>query len=331
MKQLVLLVIAIVFSSCKDGKKLKNRASQESSSKEEVVNVTPEAAKKMLETQCYLCHNPSAEEENLIAPPMAAIKAGYMKNSTKEEFIDAIWAFVEKPSKEKAKLKGAIDKFGVMPYQPYSEEDIKGIAAFMFDYQIEEPTWFKKHWEEKHGEINYKQSGTIFNTAQSTSKSYKDIGMRIALSTKKQLGKNLMGTIQKKGTLAALKFCNIKAYPLTDSMATVHNARIKRVSDKPRNKNNQANEKELALIAYFKNAVASGEAYQPIVEKENGMVSFYAPITTNTMCLQCHGKPETDIKPEVLASLKNLYPDDRAKGYGANEVRGIWSIDFKEE
>ncbi len=61
------------------------------------------------------------------------------------------------------------------------------------------------------------------------------------------------------------------------------------------------------------------------------LVGFYAPIITNTLCLQCHGKPGSDIKPKVLASLKDLYPNDMAKGYDANQVRGLWSIDFKDE
>jgi hypothetical protein len=28
--------------------------------------------------------------------------------------------------------------------------------------------------------------------------------------------------------------------------------------------------------------------------------------------------------------LQELYPDDKAIGYGENEVRGIWSIAFEE-
>ena len=34
--------------------------------------------------------------------------------------------------------------------------------------------------------------------------------------------------------------------------------------------------------------------------EENGQVRFYFPITTNTMCLQCHGKPEEQIQPAAM-------------------------------
>ncbi len=70
---------------------------------------------------------------------------------------------------------------------------------------------------------------------------YVEIGLGMAKSTQAELGKNLMGAIQKEGALGALEFCNLQAYPLTDSMAEVHNARIRRVSDRPRNQTNQAN------------------------------------------------------------------------------------------
>jgi len=158
--------------------------------------------------------------------------------------------------------------------------------------------------------------------------SYAQIGLDMAFSTKAQLGKNLMGTMKEKGTKEALQFCNLRAIPLTDSMATMHRARIKRVSDKTRNPNNKANETELKSITSFKNALANGEEIKPILETKNDSVYFYYPIVTNGMCLKCHGSKET-IDADVLSSLNKLYPTDSATGYTENQVRGIWSIQFK--
>ena len=152
--------------------------------------------------------------------------------------------------------------------------------------------------------------------------------MRYALGTKAVLGQNLMQKIQKQGTFEALKFCNERAFALTDSMARLYNAQIKRVSDKPRNLSNRANKVELMHISSFKNIIASGATMTPIVKQFNNRVSFYYPITINSMCLQCHGQPIKEIQPKVLNALKTLYPDDKATGYSANEVRGIWSIHF---
>lgn len=157
---------------------------------------------------------------------------------------------------------------------------------------------------------------------------YEEIGLDYAITTKQVLGKNLMGTIQEKGTLEALKFCNVQAYPLTDSMATVHHAKIKRVSDKPRNQNNQANTEELGYIETFKKEIASNIDSNPIVKNNDNTVEFYYPITTNTMCLQCHGT-DKEVSPETFTAIKSLYPNDKALGYAENEVRGIWSIQFE--
>ena len=156
-------------------------------------------------------------------------------------------------------------------------------------------------------------------------------GKMIAQSTQKVLGKNLMLNIQKNGPIGAVAFCNEKAYPLTDSMALVHHAKIKRVTDKPRNQNNKASKKELAYVAFFKSKINNNESYEPIVTNENGKTSFYSPIVTNTMCLNCHGVPETNIDPKVTQLLNDKYPYDEAIGYKENEVRGIWSISFKDE
>lgn len=161
-----------------------------------------------------------------------------------------------------------------------------------------------------------------------TTKEKVEIGLSIANKTQMQLAKNLVGTIQNSGTGAALEFCNEKAYPLTDEMANKLNASIKRVSNKPRNPDNKATEKEENLINHFQQLIDSNSEYTPFIGTlENGKTQFYAPIITNGLCLQCHGSA-TDIRNKTLNKIKNLYPNDMAKGYSVNEVRGLWRIEY---
>ena len=290
------------------------------------VEMKEHEGKKLMETHCYLCHSPNAaENEGRIAPPMVAIKARYIDKEgyNKEEFVKHVTAFVANPTEDKALMYGAVRKHGVMPKQAFPEGSVEKIADFMFDYQIEEPKWFKAHWE-GHGNKNWTQSGEKY-VEEKKEKTYADIGLEYALGTKKVLGKNLMETIQKKGTLKALSFCNIQAIPLTDSMSTKFNASIKRVSDKNRNPNNKANTEELQYIAQFKKELAEKKEIKPVVIEKGNKVQFYYPIETNAMCLQCHGK---QIKPEVSQQIMKLYPKDLAIGYNESEVRGIWSITF---
>lgn len=339
-----LLIISLI--SCNDTKKSNYSNQTNTKVKNTIYTASNHPGKKLMETKCYVCHNPSANHDSRIAPPMVAIKSHYLNDDTsKDEFINSVWNFVKQPSKDKTKMRGAVKRFGVMPYQQFSEEDIKLISDYMYDFKIDEPEWFKKHIEEEsNGKMKHRNSGKQDDSSASAKSSLRDSrpegeqsgkaktpadrGQEYALNTKKELGKNLMGIIQKKGTLKAVTFCNKQAYPITDSMAVAQNASIKRVSDKPRNPQNKASKKELKIIEKFKKAIANNHEYKPVTEIENGMVKFYAPITTNSMCLQCHGNPKEDVEPMVLKALANLYPKDKALGYNVNEVRGIWSITY---
>ncbi len=279
--------------------------------------VNLEQGKRLMESKCYVCHNPKLAESQLIAPPMIAVKDAYMSEDF-ATFLANMKNWLNNPDIAHSKMPDAIDKYGIMPKQHYPEESIELIANFMFRAPIEEPTWWNGNTESNSQ--NKKQS---FD-------SYEEKGLHFATTTKQVLGKNLMGTIQREGTLAALTFCNTAAIPLTDSMAQVHNAKIKRVSDKPRNPNNQANENELKHIEYFKNQLNSGKEVKPILEEDADVVQFYYPIETNSMCLQCHGNTNKEINSDVVAQLRQLYPLDMAVGYSENQVRGIWSISFKK-
>lgn len=153
-------------------------------------------------------------------------------------------------------------------------------------------------------------------------------GQKIALQTQGVLGKNLVQAINTNGTEYALSFCNVRAIPLTDSMSVVQNAQIRRVSDKNRNPQNKANERELEYIMKMKEAMANGAMTEPkLVSNGDSHIGYY-PILTNNMCLQCHGKVGTDITKEVSNKIKALYPSDLATGYGPNELRGIWVVEW---
>lgn len=322
MKKIIALtVFSILFFGCG------NSSKENKSSYEKMMNAKKHPGKAMMENNCYVCHSHKVDEDSRIGPPMIAIKETYLKVSdSKEEFIKVMKDWIENPTAEKALMLDEVERFGVMPKQHFPEETIEQIADYLYDFDIEKPDWYKSSSDVKQEETKQTQEHqTNFEKLP-----YAERGLKYALTTKAVLGKNLMGTIQKKGTIEALAFCNERAYPLTDSMAKVHNANIKRVSDKPRNQNNQANSKELEYINQFKTTVANGEEPTPIVDETEESVYVYYPIVTNSMCLQCHGTPNQTIEPATFEKIKTLYPKDKAIGYSANEVRGIWSINFKK-
>lgn len=156
-------------------------------------------------------------------------------------------------------------------------------------------------------------------------------GQQLAGETQKVLGSNLMKAINEGGSINALEFCNIQAYPLTDSMATALKAHIIRVTDQPRNHDNTANKEQLSYINSAKKKLAMGEQLKPEVSVLNGKITGYYPIITNQMCMQCHGSENDQIAQETLAKINELYPNDQATGYGVGELRGIWVIEMDRD
>lgn len=113
-------------------------------------------------------------------------------------------------------------------------------------------------------------------------------------------------------------------------MAGSLGASISRVTDRPRNPANMASEVEMAIIAKYKAQFTAGIETKPSSIDLAGKQTFYFPIKTNALCLQCHGNKTTQINKETLDRLNMLYPQDRAIGYGFNELRGLWKVELKE-
>jgi len=323
MKTILTALLLLVFlSSCKNSGE--NYEAQEAIDAVAAVN---HPGKKLMETHCYVCHAPQGVgRENRIAPPMAMVQSHYIdENTTQEAFVSDFMAFLEKPSEDIAKMPGAIRNFGLMPYQKFPQEALEQIADYLFEHNPLDETRPGK--QGKGMGKGMRQGMGQNDTLKQTLEQKVEIGLEYALTTKQLLGQNLMGAIQKEGTLHALEFCNIEAIPLTQQMEEQHGAVIRRVSDKYRNPDNAANEEERYYIAHFQKEIAAGKDPKPVVLPEGNQTRFYYPIVTNSMCLQCHGKPNR-LDPKVLDKINWLYPDDLATGYEENEVRGIWSIVF---
>lgn len=350
MKNIIILVLLLaIFTNCKNSDKTVNNDTVALSKNKGELH----PGKKLMETFCYACHNPTTAHNERIAPPMVAIKKHYItEGTTKKQFIANIQDWIKKPSEDKSKMPGAIRNYGLMPFAPYPEDTVEQIADYLFENNIDQPEWFEEHFNQERGQGMGRGNGKGMgrgngkgmgrgqgmgygngrrngqSAADNTDLSYDVRGLQYALSTKGQLGKNLIGAIKNKGAIEAVTFCNERAYTLTDSMARIHHANIKRVSDKPRNQNNQANKTELTHIETFKSLLASQQEVKPIVETEGNSVNFYYPITTNAMCLQCHGTMNKELKSDTYKTIKRLYPNDKAIGYEVDQVRGIWSITF---
>lgn len=316
MKHSVLIGLGIVVlfvQGCTSNSNNEEKATNIDNAKEAVVLNNDDIAQSLV-NNCFSCHAPMGSSETRIAPPMGHVKEHYLeKYKSKDEFVSAMSSFVNSPNKEAGIMYGALDKFGVMPNMQFDKKTVNNIVNYIYDNNIDSDEWLAKY--NKTSEPTFADDD------------YMGKGRHIVMTTKKQLGKNLKKTIKTKGTKEAVSFCSVKAYPILDSMSTVFNAHIVRVSDKNRNPKNEANAKETEYITKYQTQLDNGEELKPIVEETEELAIFYMPIVTNDMCLQCHGS-KNNIDAEVLAEIKKHYPNDKATGYDINQIRGIWRIEM---
>lgn len=150
MKKLfiTLFVVELLLSSCTYSKKDEKLIEKDSS----IASLTENEGLKLMQQNCYACHSVvSKSHDEIIAPPMAAVKRRYtMSYPNKKEFVEAFTNWVLDPIEENALMRGAVSNFKVMPKQPFNKADIKKIAAYIFDNEVETPEWFEAHFKNEH-------------------------------------------------------------------------------------------------------------------------------------------------------------------------------------
>lgn len=166
-------------------------------------------------------------------------------------------------------------------------------------------------------------AGPVIDTAAVIS-----TGMNISMTTFSHLSKELQAALQEGGVRQAVPYCQLNAFPIADSLSEVYGVLIKRVTDRPRNPADSLNELEANIFQEYRSEKEAGQELSPKVAVVDGGAHYFAPIMLQEFCLKCHGDAGTDILPEDLALIKELYPDDKATGYRPGQLRGMWSIYF---
>ncbi|HRO69122.1 MAG TPA: DUF3365 domain-containing protein [Chitinophagaceae bacterium] len=128
----------------------------------------------------------------------------------------------------------------------------------------------------------------------------------------------------------AINFCREAAYPLTATYMTP-GTRLKRVSDRYRNPANKPDEKEQSILAAFKDLKDSGKPVDPVFElDEDGNRHYFKPIFIQSLCLNCHGSRDEQIRPDVWNAIRQRYPSDLAFDYQEGDLRGLWHLSYNK-
>jgi hypothetical protein len=154
------LFLLLISSSCKEHQKSETTQAHKSA----VVNSYQQSeGYKLMEQKCFICHFPvpdRSRKEKMIAPPMLRVQEHYKPAyPNKSDFVHAIEEWVKHPSEEKVQMPGAARKFEVMPYLPYTDEEIQLIAETLFE--IDFGSDFKKNRAMEHGHV--KKQGLKLN------------------------------------------------------------------------------------------------------------------------------------------------------------------------
>lgn len=157
-------------------------------------------------------------------------------------------------------------------------------------------------------------------------------GLEITSQVQQVLAGKLQQTIQDSGISVALRYCQINAYPLTDSLSKLHGVEISRVSSKNRNPGNKTTLDEGLLMQKLVEKKAAGEPLEPVIVEDATAKTYYAPIVISApLCLKCHGIAGEDIATADFIMINMLYPNDLATGFKLGDVRGLWKVRFPKE
>lgn len=136
-----------------------------------------------------------------------------------------------------------------------------------------------------------------------------------------RLAGRLGQALAESGAHGAVTVCRDEAQQLTAEIAAETGLALGRTSHRLRNPKNGAP----SWAQPYVEAAARGEPAASVVVPLDDRVGVLRPVFLSAPCLQCHGPPES-IDPEVLATLRAAYPDDRATGFAAGQLRGfLWA------
>jgi len=149
---------------------------------------------------------------------------------------------------------------------------------------------------------------------------------------KGELGKGM----KAGGPVAAIGVCNTRAPEIAMEQSQSSGWDVGRTSLKLRNPNNAPDVWETKVLQQFEEQRAKGEGPDALVHAEvvedggekyfRFMKGIVMPPLEKMPCLKCHGE---NIDPKTAATLDALYPQDKARGYTAGQVRGAFTLKKK--
>ena len=159
-----------------------------------------------------------------------------------------------------------------------------------------------------------------------------DAGRRISTLAQATLLSQVGQALAEGDAAHAVRFCNVEASAVVDSLNRAHNCTVHRLTPRRRNPANKI-ESSYDRIAWnsFRSAKPADNADTVLLDRGVTPV-YYKPIfIASELCLQCHGSRSTQIALSTLETIDSLYPEDAAVNYVLGDLRGMWKVAYVEE
>lgn len=154
-------------------------------------------------------------------------------------------------------------------------------------------------------------------------------GDSISTEAQQQLIGALSNALSESGPAGAIEFCNVQALPILEEVGDKYQVSIRRASNRYRNPQDKPTSEEAEILDAYEYNAENKLSSDPNIQKINaGETYLYtkAIVIPGALCLSCHGDPASDISPETLGKIQELYPQDKATGQEVGDLRGMWSL-----
>lgn len=143
-----------------------------------------------------------------------------------------------------------------------------------------------------------------------------------------RFGSELQTALKKSmaegGPTQALAVCKDRAPQIAAELSRESGAKVGRTSERFRNPANAPELWQAEILTRFRISMSDENPTPEYFERQSdGSVRFMKAISTQPLCLVCHG---TEISDDVSSMLKDLYPHDRARNYSLGDLRGAFSV-----
>ncbi len=148
-----------------------------------------------------------------------------------------------------------------------------------------------------------------------------EAAVRAVAELRAELGGALRAALAE-GPVAAVEACRLEAPRIAARLARP-GLRLGRTSHRLRNPANAPEPWMLPLLDELRGRAPEPGAFRTVDLGERG-TGYVEPIHLQPPCATCHG---SRVDPELLAAIRERYPEDRATGFEVGELRGLfWAV-----